>query len=282
MLRTVARVTAVGAAIAVPIGAYAFLVRPWARTWGVDETEAATMLPGDDIVPDATTVETRAITIDADPSDVWPWLLQMGYGKAGFYSYDRFDQKGVSADEIVPEWQTLDVGGSVPTNPAGGFEVRVFEPQHALVLYVDDKMTADWAMKSGAEAGDAGETHADDTLGVAITADAKAKAARAMPAGVRTSGAMLGSTMPKEFAGTWTFFLQRTPEGATRLIERMRFHFPLNAAQPGQKFAMNALGFGVFLMVRKQLLGIRDRAERLAATKLPSAPTAAWEAPAPA
>ena len=201
-----------------------------------------------------------------------PGFVQMGYGKAGFYSYDRFDQKGVSADEIVPEWQTLDVGGSVPTNPAGGFEVRVFEPQQALVLYVDDKMTADWAMKSEAEAA---ETHADDRLARRSRPTPMRRRQERCRRACARRAPCSARRCPRNSPATWTFFLQRTPEGATRLIERMRFHVPLDAAQPGQKFAMNALGFGVFLMVRKQLLGIRDRAERLAATKLPSAPTAA-------
>jgi hypothetical protein len=254
MLGKFARVAVVGAAITAPIGAYAFLVRPWVKRWGVDATEAATMLPGDDIVADATAVETRGITIGAAPVDVWPWLVQMGYGRAGFYSYDRLDTKAASAHEIVPEWQSLEVGGMVPTHPEGGFEVRVLDPGKALVLYVDNVMAQQWTMKPAAEAA---------------------------PAGVQASGAFLGASMPSEFKGTWTFVLTPTPDGDTRLVERLRFHFGAEG-QPGFKFAAGALGFGIFLMMRKQMLGIRDRAQQLARTKLPTPYAPQAEVPASA
>jgi hypothetical protein len=257
MPRNFIRWAALGAALTVPIGAYALVVRPWSKRWGTDPTEQATVMPGDEIIADPSTVETRAITIDAAPGDVWPWLVQMGYGRGGFYSYDGLDQVGASANEIVPAWQHLAAGDTVPTSPMGGFEVKVVEPERALVLYVDDAIAATWTEDRRAE---------HDT-----------------PTGVRASGAVLTSTMPREFAGTWAFVLRQTPDGATRLIERLRFRFPPETPQPVQKVALEALGFGVFLMVRKQLLGIRDRAERLAESKLPApyvAPLA--EAPAPA
>src|SRR6476661_5479944 len=92
-----------GAALTVPVGAYALVVRPWARRWGVDPTEAATIFPGDDLIPAASGQETRGITIGAAPEDVWPWLAQMGFGRAGWYSYDQLDMKGRSAAEIHPE-----------------------------------------------------------------------------------------------------------------------------------------------------------------------------------
>jgi hypothetical protein len=76
--------------------------------------------------------------------------------------------------------------------------------------------------------------------------------------------------MPAEFAGTWAFAIVPLPDGRTRLIERLRFRFPPDVEMPARKVAMEALGFGVFLMVRKQLLGIRDRAERLARSKVPA------------
>jgi hypothetical protein len=257
MLRRFIRLAAVGAAVTVPVGVYAFVVRPWAKRWGVDATEAATVLPGDDILPDASTVETRAITIDAAPADVWPWLVQMGYGRAGFYSYDHLDTKAGSADEIVPAWQDLKVGDTLPTHPAGGFEVRVLEPEHALVVYVDNEMAKRWTTTPPDEAS---------------------------PVGVQASGAFLGGSMPTEFAGTWAFKIAAMPDGRTRLIERLRFRFPDEVAMPARKLAMEALGFGVFLMVRKQLLGIRDRAEKLARTKLPVPYVASpfGEAPTPA
>jgi len=273
------RLATLGAAVTAPVG-YALFVRPWARTWGVDRTEAATILPGDDIVADPTVVETRAITIDAAPGDVWPWLVQMGYGRGGFYSYDVLDQKGHSTDRIVPEWQHLEAGDQIPTNPAGGFAVRVVEPEHALVLYVDDGITQRWVTPIGPGADDldasaavtadqdAAPAESDSAVSGATTGEPEPTA---MPAGVRASGAILTAGMPREFAGTWAFVLRPTPEGRTRLIERFRFRFPSNlpAGAPRQ-VAMRAVGFGVFLMTRRQLLGIRERAERLARASVPA------------
>ena len=137
MLSKFVRFAALGAVITVPIGAYAFIVRPWQKNWGVDPAEAAKALPGDDLVPEAGAVETRGITIDATPAEVWPWLAQMGYGRGGWYSYDQLDMKGHSTMEILPEWQGLKVGDIVPTHPDGGFEVRLLEPERALALYVE-------------------------------------------------------------------------------------------------------------------------------------------------
>src|SRR6185369_12325462 len=88
--------------------------------------------------------ETRGITIDAVVEDVWPWLMQLGYGRGGWYSYDKLDMKGHSATEILPEWQGLQVGDTVPTHPDGGFEVRALEPGRALVLYVDSEIAGQW------------------------------------------------------------------------------------------------------------------------------------------
>src|SRR4249920_3138918 len=89
----------------------------WRRTWGIDPDEGRRVLPGDQVVPDPMAIETRGITIDAPPERVWPWLMQMGFGKAGWYSYDRLDQRGSSAAGIVDAWQTLAVGDIVPTHP---------------------------------------------------------------------------------------------------------------------------------------------------------------------
>ena len=66
---------------------YFVLIRPWYQTWGATSAEMQAPLPGDALAPDAAEVETRAITIDAPPGKVWPWLAQLGHGRAGFYSY---------------------------------------------------------------------------------------------------------------------------------------------------------------------------------------------------
>jgi hypothetical protein len=82
--------TAAGAACAAGIAAVAyplFLRRP-CLTWGATAEEASGKLPGDELLPDAALVSTRAVTIDAPPGAVWPWLVQMGSGRGGAYTYD--------------------------------------------------------------------------------------------------------------------------------------------------------------------------------------------------
>ncbi|MDR2113832.1 MAG: hypothetical protein LBO75_00975, partial [Bifidobacteriaceae bacterium] len=61
----------------------------WHRTWGATPEEHASALPGDELIPNPTFVSTRAITFNVPPEKVWPWLVQMGMGRAGWYSYDR-------------------------------------------------------------------------------------------------------------------------------------------------------------------------------------------------
>ena len=78
---------AAAAAIAVPV--YVFLVRLWHLRWGASEAEVAKFLPGDDLVPEPKLSATHAITIQAPISKVWPWLVQLGQGRGGFYSYCR-------------------------------------------------------------------------------------------------------------------------------------------------------------------------------------------------
>ena len=95
------------------------------RTWGIERDEAERPLPGDDVVDEGETLLTRGITIDAPPDAVWPWLVQMGYGRGGWYSYDQLDMKGRSAETPLPEFQSLEVGDVVPTHPGGGFVVRL-------------------------------------------------------------------------------------------------------------------------------------------------------------
>jgi hypothetical protein len=81
---------------------------------GATAEEAVRPLPGDHVVAKADYLATRAITINAPPQDVWPWLVQIGSGRAGWYTYDRLDNAGVpSAIEIVPDLQHLQVGDVV-------------------------------------------------------------------------------------------------------------------------------------------------------------------------
>ena len=99
--------------------------------------EATASLPGDELVPDAKIRWDHAITIRARPADVWPWLVQMGCGRAGWYSYDGLDNGGVrSAERIVPEFQQVKVGDIFPMTPKAKdrFVVRIVELERALVL----------------------------------------------------------------------------------------------------------------------------------------------------
>jgi len=140
------------AAVASAGALYGFIQgRTQFRTWGIDPEEAVKPLPGDDLVAEAEAIDTRGIEIDAPPEKVWPWLVQMGYGRAGWYSYDELDMSRPSADHIVPELQALAVGDIMPTHPAGGFEVKVLEPERALVLYADRALIE--AQKVAAPAG---------------------------------------------------------------------------------------------------------------------------------
>ena len=100
---------------------------PWWHTWGRRPEDDAP-LPGDDLVADATAIETRGIDIAAPPEAVWPWLAQMGYGRAGWYSYDALDMNRPSSSDIDPSLAHVDVGDILPTHPGGGFEVRIAEP----------------------------------------------------------------------------------------------------------------------------------------------------------
>ena len=118
---------------------YSWVVRPWHLEWGATLDEVRTSMPGDELVPHPTLCATRAMTIDAPPERVWPWLVQMGaYTRGGWYSYDWADNGGEpSADRIVPELQGLAVGDVMLTSRSEGFVVREIDPGHALVLVID-------------------------------------------------------------------------------------------------------------------------------------------------
>ena len=101
------------------------------------------MLPGDDLLPDAEVVSTRAVTIEAAPSTVWPWLVQMGSGRGGVYSYDWIEnllgQDTHSADDILPQFQHLALGDVLPIGPKGpGMRVEIFDPERTLAFRSTD------------------------------------------------------------------------------------------------------------------------------------------------
>jgi hypothetical protein len=125
----------VGLLIAVAvIGTYLQVLGPWQRRWGATEEEVRRGMPGDDLLrPDAPST-TRAITINASPEEVFPWLLQIGYGRGGWYSYDWIDNDGKpSAARIDPALQRLAVGERIEMLPGMGPVVHEIVPNHHIV-----------------------------------------------------------------------------------------------------------------------------------------------------
>jgi hypothetical protein len=204
------------------------------RTWGIDPLETAEPLPGDDLVPEPKTTDTRGIDIAAPPEQVWPWLVQMGYKRAGWYSYDAIDMNQGSSRDIVPEYQSVEVGQVMPTHAGGGFIVKIAQPGKALVLYLDSTIAREQAQR------------VDET------------AAPESEANIRATGKFLDSAVPGSFAASWAFVLEPTAAGGTRLIER--FRVTMEASTLPASVLAPVLGFGVFAMTRRQMLGIRDRA----------------------
>jgi hypothetical protein len=124
---------------------YVRLIGPRLGRWGATDEEVARPMPGDDLFPGAPTA-TRAITIDARPHDIWPWLVQLGYGRAGWYSYDWIDNdRKPSAERIVPEFQRLEPGDEILMIPGMGFSVREVETNHFILSTSGD--TGTWCME---------------------------------------------------------------------------------------------------------------------------------------
>jgi hypothetical protein len=123
----------------VPLFATAPLYRHWHMRWGATDAEVGATMPGDELVPNASFNATRAITINAPPEDVWPWIVQMGYKRAGFYTYDLADNGGYpSADRILDQYQHFAIGDwtfnmngvfgiELPVNEFDAFKVKAFE-----------------------------------------------------------------------------------------------------------------------------------------------------------
>jgi hypothetical protein len=176
--------------------------------------EARRPLPGDGVVAGAREQWTHGITIDARPDEIWPWLVQMGCTRGGWYSYDGLDNGGVpSAAGIVPELQDVAVGDVLPWTPSSreGFVVCVLEPGRALVL----------------------------------------------------------AGTPPPYRMSWALVLEPVDGDTTRLIARCRGVGRGAATRRALPLVLRPLHFG---MQRRQLLTIKDRAERVARRR------AFWEA----
>lgn len=117
--------------------AYALAIRPRMLRWGASDDEVAREFPDKGIVPGGTRSATMSTTIDAPPSEVWPWLAQMGTDRGGWYSWDFLDNFGrKSAKELHPEWRDVAVGDRFMAKPDGRewWEVAAVEPGRFLAL----------------------------------------------------------------------------------------------------------------------------------------------------
>jgi hypothetical protein len=133
---------------------YARFVRPWQLTWGATPEEVSRLLPGDELVTRPTFNATRAITIDARPEQIWPWLVQVGLTRAGWYSYDILDNLGrTSAHQIIPKLQNLEVGDVVPMSPDGkqGMRVHALDPPHSMIWGTPGDTTWTWQLDANSD-----------------------------------------------------------------------------------------------------------------------------------
>jgi hypothetical protein len=136
-VRILVAVAGVAASVVAIERLYSRSLRDWVLTWGATAEEAAQPLPGDDLLAHADIVATRAIGIDAPPSAIWPWLVQMGPGRAGAYTYDwienLFGLNMHSADRIHPEWQNLAIGDVLRSRKdRPGMRVEILRPERTL------------------------------------------------------------------------------------------------------------------------------------------------------
>lgn len=132
------RFLAVLVLIAVILTIYLLFARPYQLTWGATQDEIHRSMPGDELNPDPKFLATRAITIKGRPEEIYPWLLQMGYGRAGFYGYDILENIGSpngirSANLILPTYQHFKPGDDAPLSAAGGLVFYAIEPDKYLV-----------------------------------------------------------------------------------------------------------------------------------------------------
>lgn len=130
----------------IAVGFFGFF-RPWQLRWGATPEELARIMPGDEVVLSPTFNATRAVTIDAAPEAIWPWIVQIGFGRAGWYSYDSLDNFGRhSAERLLPEFQHIEVGDPIPLGPGGstGIWVKRFEPNRSIVWWNKKNELSTW------------------------------------------------------------------------------------------------------------------------------------------
>ncbi len=114
--------------VAIVLIAFFGVYRPRQLRWGATSDEVQCELPGDDIVVGPTFNATRAVTVEAAPHEIWPWIAQIGFGRAGWYSYDLLDNFARhSSEEIIPSLQQTQSGDLVPIGPGAGIYVKDFQ-----------------------------------------------------------------------------------------------------------------------------------------------------------
>lgn len=116
---------------------YLRFARPWHLRWGASDQEARGAVAGDELMPDPDVVATRVVEIAAPPSAIWPWLVQMGPGRGGAYTYDWIERRlGIdirNTDRIIAEYQDLKVGDEIPM-PGYAMRVERLDPERAMVV----------------------------------------------------------------------------------------------------------------------------------------------------
>lgn len=199
------------------------LLRPHYSRWGATDEEVMQRLPGDGRTPNATVIQTMAVTVRAMAATIWPWLAQIGQERAGLYSYELLEniaRCGIhNADHVEPAWE-LQVGDRVRLGPPG-------YPVHAVVGLERNQ----WLLLAGAD----------------------------LKTGIVDPPPQPGQVQYTNYS--WVFYLDERQGGTTRLIMRNRLEYAPHTF--GLKFiwewSTDPIGF---VMTRRMLLGIKERAER--------------------
>jgi len=190
---------------------YWFPIRRWMNQWGATRSDLARVMAGDALLANPTYSGTTAVTVNAPPEHIWPWLVQIGYQRGGLYSYDWLDRlfgylDRPSATQILPEFQRLAVGDVIPLGRGPSWPVALIEPNRALVLDMRNLGGFDWV---------------------------------------------------------WQFGLYAIDENRTRHVSRSR----VRTKSAWARLATYAIEPAGFLMTRRMLLGLKQRAEALRADK---------------
>jgi hypothetical protein len=205
---------------------FRFVVLPRSHRRGATREEAESALPGDALVPNPKIGYTQAITINAPPEEVWPWLAQHGYQRAGFYSHEwvyrlmgsnKYFEGTRSARRIIPELQNLKVGDHIKINELSSFEVVALQPAHTLVLLARANL-------------DTGK-----------------------------SFELAGPAPARYMNQSWAYNLEEINGDQTRLIVRWRGEYSPGIAN--SLIFATAVEAGAVLMQYKMLQGIKERAE---------------------